>query len=534
MAIVTKAQKFSGMNGLVDNMSKVIRGAGTGFVFFLIFMFQVATGFGVVLVTGVLDVVMINELGVPALLVGFLLGVDFVAQPLRTYFGSLSDRFSFKGLHRVPFILGGGVILALTYPAMILVVERLRDPNYQKVIGEVHTTANYPIQPLWLALAIIIFIANGIGMAVMGTIAMSLLVDITKEKVRGIVAALSWTLLIAGIVIGSIVSSRLLPDTEGRTFVYSSLYPIFFFIVPGVLMTLIILTCIGGLIKEPRVNGPLVQGRTHVSFRKALGVISRNRQTRWFFLFLFTMMTFMFMRDILAPAFAGNVFRMSVRDRTALQSVINGPLLVAMIVAGLVTLRVAKQWACYVGLALAIVGIAIQALAAFTFNVSAAAIRAYEVASDQFADKLITQEAYNVALATWNSAISSNKGVFTIGLVIMGVGLGIAVPGLIGMMMDLTDPANAALYMGTWGLAQALGQNLSSLLAGGARDVAYNTFSDNLGFGYGLVFLMQAGGMALAMWTLTHINVREFKDSLHETPEYQREEQGQPQAAGVA
>ncbi|HEX2913623.1 MAG TPA: MFS transporter [Chloroflexia bacterium] len=514
-------------------MTKATKTVAAIFVFFLIMMFQLATGFAVVIVTGVIDAVMINELGVPALLVGFLLGVDFIAQPLRTYIGSLSDRYSFKGLHRLPFILVGGIIMALTYPAMVIVVEHMRDPNYQKVIGEVHNTGNYQVQLLWLSLAIIVFAVNGIGIAMMGTIAMSLMVDVTSERVRGIVAAFSWTLLVAGIVIGSIVSSQLLPDTEGRTFVYSSLYPFFFYIIPGVLMVLVLLTCLGALLKEPRVYGPLIRGRTHVSFIKAVKVISHNRQTRWFFLFIFSMMTFMFMRDILAPAFAGNVFKMSVKDRTALQSVVNGPLLIAMIATGLITLKAAKKLACYAGLGISIVGMLIQALAAFSFKADAAAIRAYDLASQQFANKQINQDAYNAALASWNSLISDNKSLFTIGLVVMGVGLGISVPGLIGMMMDLTDPANAALFMGTWGLAQALGQNLSSFLAGGARDIAYNSFGDSLSTGYALVFLMQAAGMALTIWILSRVSVTKFKKSLVSEPDFAVETRPAEVAASV-
>ena len=495
-------------------MTKAVRGFGTGLVFLMIFMFQVTTGFAFVIVTGIIDGVMINELGVPALLVGLLLGVDFIAQPMRPYFGSLSDRYSFKGLHRLPFIALGGIILALTYPAMVLVVEQMRDPNYQKIIGEVHNTGSYTVAPLWLVLAIVVFAINGLGLAMMGTVAMSLLVDITSQKTRGMVASLSWCLLIFGIVVGSIVNTQILPNTEGRTFDYKSLYPIFFFVVPIVILILIGLTCIGAYIKEPRIDGPLVRGRTHVSFRKAVKVISANRPARWFFFFLFVVMTFMFMRDILAPAFGGNVFRMSVKERTSLQTVINGPLLLAMIVTGLITLRVAKKITCYIGLGITIFGIIIQAIAAFTFGVSGTAIRAYETASQGLADKVISQSAFDTALATWNGQIAGNKSLFMVGLVVMGLGLGIAVPGLLGLMMDLTDPANAAMFIGTWSLGQALGQNFSSILAGGARDWAYNLFHDNLGVGYGLVFVLQAAGMGLSIWLLTRTNESAFKQNL--------------------
>lgn len=496
-------------------VGKVGKGLVTGLIFFMILMFQIATGFATVIVTGVLDTVMINELGIPATLVGILLAVDFIAQPFRPYAGSLSDRFSIFGRHRTPFIFISGTIMCLTYPAMILVVEQLRNPNFHKEAGEIASSiSKYSVNPLWLALAIVIFIINGMGIAMMGTIAMSLTVDITKEKVRGILGAISWVLLIFGIVVGSIVSSAITPETEGRTFVYSSLYPFFLYIVPGVLFVMVIISCIGSWIKEPRIDGPIIRGRTHVTFRQGLKVVSSNQQARWFFLFLFTMMTFMFMRDILAPSFAGNVFRMTVKDRTALQSVINGPLLVAMIVTGFLTLKFSKKFSCYGGLGLGIVGIVIQAVAAFTFKPDAVALKAYEVASQQFSNKEISVEAWNAAVQAWNSSISGSRGIFTVGLIIMGIGLGVAVPGLIGMMMDLTDPANAALYMGIWGLSQAMGQNLSSILAGAFRDIAFEMFKTDLGIGYGFIFLIQAAGMGLAMWILSVVNVAKFKAEL--------------------
>jgi MFS transporter, BCD family, chlorophyll transporter len=511
-------------------MSKVGKATFTGIVFAMIMMFQVATGFAVVIVTGVLDTVMINELGVPALLVGFLLGVDFIAQPFRAYFGSLSDRFSVGGLHRLPFIFLAGTIMCLTYPALILVVEQLRNPTFTRSLGEASNVTNYAINPFWFGVAIIVFTINGIGVAIMGTVGMSLLVDITSEKVRGMVGGISWVLLIFGIVVGSIVSSQLTPDTGGRTFVYSSLYPFFFYVVPTVLFVMVLLTCLGAIFKEPRRPGPIVQGRTHVKFVQALRIVSANRQCRWFFLFLFTMMTFMFMRDILAPSFAGNVYHMTVKDRAGIQSVINGPLLLAIIVAGFVSLRISKKIVCYAGLAVSVVGIGIQALAGFTFQADAKLLAAFDLASQQFASNQINQETYNVALQAWYGSISGSRGIFTIGMVIMGIGLGIAVPGLIGMMMDLTDPANAALYLGVWGLAQAFGQNLSSILAGGFRDIAFDMFRDNLGVGYGIIFVIQAAGMALALWILTVVNVSEFRATVSKRPVTASE---QPQAVGA-
>lgn len=487
---------------------------GTGLGFFLILMFQVATGFSAILISGIVDPMLVNELGVPAVIVGLLLGVHFLAEPIRSYIGSLSDRVAVKKLHRVPFMLGGGFLLALTYPLMILVLGNLRDPNYHKIAGQVTSTTDYQAPLGWLIVAFAVFFLNGTGISIMGTAALSLIVDVTTEKVRGLIAAFGWTLLIVGFIVGTVISTQVLPDTEGFTFVYSSLYPVFLIIAPAVIMGLVLLACLGALLKEPRNAGVLVQGRTYVNFRQAMGVVSRNRQTRWFFLFLLVSMTFIFMRDVLTPNYASNVFKMSLKERNTLQNSINGPILIAMIATGLLTLRIAKDKITYVGIVLTAIGIAIQAISAFAFQVSQNAVQAYDTASQQYSQQLISKADYDTALATWNSLISGNKGSFTLGLIVMGLGLGVAVPGLIGLMMDLTDSANAALYIGTWGIAQAFGQGLSNVLAGGLRDVAYNSFKSNLATGYALVFLFQGAGVLLSIWILRHINVAEFKRSL--------------------
>jgi len=495
-------------------MATPLKKVGKGLVYFMVLMFQVATGFSAVIISGIIDPVLINELGVPALLVGVLLGAHFLSEPIRVYVGSFSDRVAIFKLHRAPFIALGGIILAASYPLMVLVVEQLRNPAYHHVAGVSANTGNYQVNPLWLIVALVVFFINGTGISIMGTMALSVIVDTTTERVRGIIASIGWTLLIVGIIVGSIVSKVILPDTEGVAFDYKTLYPIFFFVIPGVLLSLVTIAVIASIIIEPRREGAVDKVRTHVSFQQALKVISKFKQARWFFFFLLSYATFMFMRDILAPAFAGNVFKMTVSERSALQTTINGPILVAMIGAGLATLWIHKKYSIYGGLGLAIVGVLIQAISGLTFKVDQAALNAYTTASNAFANKTISQAEYDAARATWNGLIQGNKTVFTVGLLLMGLGLGASVPGMIGTMMDITDKANAALYIGVWGIAQAFGQGFANLGAGLLRDTAYNAFQDNLGLGYALVFGVQATGMVLATFLFTRINVAEFRREL--------------------
>jgi hypothetical protein len=185
-----------------------------------------------------------------------------------------------------------------------------------------------------------------------------------------------------------------------------------------------------------------------------------------------------------------------------------------MIGAGIATLWIHKGWSIYGGLILATIGMIVQGISGFTFKVDQAALKAYDVASQAFANKTISEVEYKAARAAWDGVIQDNKGIFTLGLLLMGLGLGASVPGLIGSMMDLTDKANAALYIGIWGIAQAFGQGLSNLGAGAMRDAAFNAFPNDLGTGYGFVFTIQALGMCLALYLYTRVNVKEFQQEI--------------------
>jgi MFS transporter, BCD family, chlorophyll transporter len=158
-------------------MGKAIRGFGVGVVFFMILMFQLLTGFATVIIVGVVDSVMINELGVPATLVGIILGVQFLGDLLRTWAGSYSDRHSFFKLHRTPMVFLGGVITALSYPIIILVIENLRNPNFVKTVDDVGTTSGYQFNLFWFLMAILAFFINSLGLSIKGTVGLALIVE---------------------------------------------------------------------------------------------------------------------------------------------------------------------------------------------------------------------------------------------------------------------------------------------------------------------------------------------------------------------
>ena len=76
-------------------------------------------------------------------------------------------------------------------------------------------------------------------------------------------------------------------------------------------------------------------------------------------------------------------------------------------------------------------------------------------------------------------------------------------------MLDMTT-ARVGLFMGTWGMAEALARGLGALLSGGLRD-AFGALTGNAVLGYGVVFAVQALMVAVTLLMLRRIDVPRFQ-----------------------
>lgn len=74
-------------------------------------LFQGSLGFLAVIFAGMLNRVMISELGFPGLLVGGALAFEQFVAPSRILFGQLSDARPLVGRHRTPYIWLGAAFL---------------------------------------------------------------------------------------------------------------------------------------------------------------------------------------------------------------------------------------------------------------------------------------------------------------------------------------------------------------------------------------------------------------------------------------
>ncbi|MEQ8663716.1 MAG: PucC family protein, partial [Gammaproteobacteria bacterium] len=163
-------------------------------------LFQVSVGMAVVLLGGVLNRVMIIELGVPAALVALMLALPVLAAPFRALIGHRSDTHrSALGWRRAPYIWFGSLLqfggLAIMPFALIV------------LSGDTHG-------PAWVgqAGAALAFLLVGIGLHTTQTAGLALAGDLADNATRPRVVALLYVMLLLGTVASALVASVLLDD----------------------------------------------------------------------------------------------------------------------------------------------------------------------------------------------------------------------------------------------------------------------------------------------------------------------------------
>jgi BCD family chlorophyll transporter-like MFS transporter len=103
-----------------------------------------------------------------------------------------------------------------------------------------------------------------------------------------------------------------------------------------------------------------------------------------------------------------------------------------------------------------------------------------------------------------------NSSVFYSGVILLGSGTGLATVSNLSLMLDMTTPANVGLYVGAWGMANALSRLIGTLLSGVVRDVVTELSQSPLS-GYLTVFGIEAFFVAVSLAMLGKISVEQFR-----------------------
>jgi BCD family chlorophyll transporter-like MFS transporter len=317
--------------------------------------------------------------------------------------------------------------------------------------------------PLGILAGLFAFGAWGMGYNLSSVSYLSLVSELSGEQERGRTVAVMWFMMIVSIIGTAIALSRMLDPYTPQALVSA--------------FQVVALSALGlgllGLVKlEPRspANRSAAAAEAY-SLRQIAAVITRNRVGRTFFLYLLLLLAAILGQDVLLEPFGAEAFGLSVTQTTRITSIWGTFVLAAILLAAwLEKRRVPKHLVAQVG--------NLGALAGF--------------------------------LGILLSGLVHSSPVFYTGVTLLGLGTGLATVSNLSLMFDLTVPGEVGLYIGAWGVSNALSRLAGSVLGGAVRDAVTQVSGLPLG-GYLAVFGIEALMLLAATLMLASIDVSAFR-----------------------
>ena len=313
---------------------------------------------------------------------------------------------------------------------------------------------------LWgYLIAVLAFGAWGMGYNLSSVSYLSLADDISKENERGKTIAVMWFMMIVGIIFTAIAISRMVDPYTPAALEKS------FLVVGG---TALILGLLGLIRLEPASSG-LPNSRPY-TIKEMTSAITANPVAKLFFIYLWLLLAAILGQDILLEPFGAQAFGMTVRETTRITSLWGVFVLAAILLAGALEGRIPRRSMAQTGNIGALLG-------------------------------------FLVIIA---SGVMGSLSIFYTGVALLGIGTGLSTVANLSLMFDLTVPEKVGLFIGAWGLSNALSRLTGSVLGGVVRDVVTQVTGAPLS-GYMVVFGIEAGLMVVAILMLSRIDVASFR-----------------------
>lgn len=427
-------------------------------------LIQVSVGMSLVLLVGTLNRVMIVELGVPATLVGIMLALPLLAAPFRALIGHKSDTHkSALGWRRVPYIYLGTMIqfggLAIM-PFALLVLAGAQEAYDERV---------------WLGqpAAALAFLLVGAGIHTTQTVGLALATDLTKPEQQPNVVGLMYVMLLAGSIIASLFFGWALEDfSQGRLIQ----------VIQGSAVITILLNFTALWKQETRVphykrTEPAAPDPT---FRESWDLFVGKEKTLLRLVAVGLGTLAFSMSDIVLEPYGGEVLGLGVGTTTLLSAIMAFGSLMGF------------------------------AYASYILSLGADPFRMASLGA------VIGLPAYGLIIM---AAGSDTPELFTLGVLLAGIGTGLFGHGTLTATMQLAPMGQVGIAMGAWGAVQATSQGVGATLGGIIRDVA-RSWDGVLGVapkagGYVLIFGLELALMLAtlaAMWPLLARDTRDIRD----------------------
>ncbi|HEY9659227.1 MAG TPA: BCD family MFS transporter [Allocoleopsis sp.] len=430
-------------------------------------LFQMGLGIMSLLTLGILNRVMIKELAIPATIVAGTIAMNQFVAPIRVWFGQMSDAKPLLGTHRSGYVWIGAALFAIASFLAVQVVWQL---------GNSLETQGWTVPTYgWVGLLALIFALYGVAISFSSTPFAALLVDISDEDNRSKLVGIVWSMLMVGIIIGAIITARVLAPVNLNTPIEQVRASItqLFWVMPAIVFGLSLIATWGVERKYSRYayRSRLVDREDQITLGRALRVLTASRQTGLFFVFLLVMTLSLFFQEPVLEPYGGEVFGMSIADTTKLNAFWGLGTLIGLSSTGfLIVPRLGKQNTTRLGCILVALSFLLIILAGFT------------------------------------ATPSMLKGT----VLLFGLASGITTTGALSLMLDLTAAETAGTFIGAWGLSQALARATATVAGGTMLDMGRSLFGTPI-LAYGLVFLMPVIGMAVAIRLLGRVDVQEFQ-----------------------
>ncbi len=427
------------MHGSLASPGTQAVNAGFGWVAIVrIGLVQASIGALGMLATTVLNRVMVVELGLLAAIPAGLVAWHYGVQLGRPLWGHASD----KGGSRTKWIIGGVTVLAagglLATQATILMGASFG---------------------LGFSLAVLAYTLIGVGVGAGGTSALALLASGVAPERRAAAAAVTWIMMVAGIVASAITVGALIdPFSFERLMVVAG----------GLALVMVTLTVIATFRLERQAGkfGNAAKDDAVPDFRAALAEIWNEPAARRFTVFIFVSMIAFSMQDLILEPFAGLIFGLTPGESTQLGGQHQGGILIGMILTGI-------------------------GGSAFSGK-RPDGLRIWVVSG------CLLSAAGLGALAF--AAVSGPPWPLGINVFALGLGNGVFAVAAIGAMMGLAgagEKTREGVRMGVWGASQAIAFGLGGFAGGAGRDLALRLLGDQ-GRAFQLIFSIEAAAFVLA------------------------------------
>ena len=411
-------------------------------------LFQLGIGLSLAPITGTLNRVLIDELSISAAAVALLISMHYFVSPVRAIIGYRSDKSRSMGKWRTPYIVLG---VMLTYGGLALA------PFALILLGG-DGKVSFGVA---LVICVGIFMAYGAGVSIVETVYLALVSDITPQEDRGKVLSVLWMMLIIGTVLSAVIVSGLLVD-------YSHMLLIK--VMQGSAIAFVGLTVFAlwqqeQLNPDGSIKSDLKTVRIRLSLWESIQLVSKERVLQGLLVVIFIATMAFATHDVLLEPYGGQVLNMSVSATMQLTALWGLATVVGVLLAAyLLWRRKAPVMLIAAGCAVGLIGFAIISIAS---------------------DATLVEP-------------------FRIGIVLISLGRGLFLVGSIILVMSLTDVSHAGLFLGIWGIVQAMAQGIGTIGGGVVRDLAqYLTGSVKLGY-----TIVYGGSLVLLLIVITILALR--------------------------